>query len=151
MTFHGREPIVAILLLELFFFQQTSPKDNKVHLIAFYSWSLNQTERSYPIYDKELLAIISALRKMEKFIKRNWCSFYDFFLFGHRNLLYQKKKQKKWYKDLFDGHFFLSEFNIKIVYRAGSSKRQNSFYIFFPIVLFLKRNRKEIILCLEKT
>jgi len=42
-------------------FSQSSSKDNKVHPVAFYSRSLNQAERNYPIYDKELLAIISAL------------------------------------------------------------------------------------------
>jgi len=37
---------------------QQSPLDNKWHLIAFYSKSLNAVEHNYEIHDKEMLAII---------------------------------------------------------------------------------------------
>jgi len=97
---------------------QTSPKDNKVHPVAFYSRSLNQAERNYPIYDKELLAIVSALENWRHLLKgtdRPFTIFSD-----HRNLLYQKKPEKMTQR-LVRWSLFLSEFNFKIVYRSGSS------------------------------
>jgi len=39
---------------------QTSSKDNKVHPVSFFSRSLTSAERNYPIYDKELLAIVES-------------------------------------------------------------------------------------------
>ena len=36
-------------------------KDRKWQLIAFLSKSLNETERNYEIYDKEMLAVIREL------------------------------------------------------------------------------------------
>ena len=36
-------------------------KDGKWRLVAFLSKSLNETERNYEIYDKEMLAIIKGL------------------------------------------------------------------------------------------
>jgi len=97
---------------------QTSPKDNKIHPVAFFSRSLNPTERNYPIYDKELLAIISALEQWRHLLKGTDIPFTIFS--DHRNLLYQKKPEKMTQR-LVRWSLFLSEFNFKIVYRSGSS------------------------------
>ena len=42
---------------------QQSPDDNKWHPISFYSKSLNDVERNYEIHDKEMLAIMCALKE----------------------------------------------------------------------------------------
>ena len=42
---------------------QLDPDDNLWHPVAFYSKSLSIHERNYEIYDKELLAIICALKE----------------------------------------------------------------------------------------
>jgi len=97
---------------------QTSPTDNKIHPVAFFSRSLNPSERNYPIYDKELLAIVSALEHWRHLLKGTDIPFTIFS--DHRNLLYQKKPEKMSQR-LVRWSIFLSEFNFKIVYRSGSS------------------------------
>jgi len=97
---------------------QTLPKDNKTHPIAFYSRSLTPAERNYPIYDKELLAIISSLENWRRLLKGTSIPFTIFS--DHRNLLYQKKPEKMTQR-LVRWALFLSEFNFKIVYRPGSN------------------------------
>jgi len=42
------------------FLSQRNKVTNELHPICFYSKGLTKTERNYPIYDKELLAIINA-------------------------------------------------------------------------------------------
>ena len=97
---------------------QKTPKDNKVHPIAFYSRSLSPVERNYPIYDKELLAIIDSLENWRHFLKG---ATHPFIIYSdHRNLLYQKKPEKMTQR-LVRWSLFLSEFNFKIEYRSGSS------------------------------
>jgi len=96
---------------------QVSAKDNKSHPIAFYSRSLTQAEKNYPIYDKELLAIISALENWRHLLKGTSTPFTIFS--DHRNLLFQKKPEKMTQR-LVRWSLFLSEFNFKIVYRSGS-------------------------------
>ena len=97
---------------------QTSTKDNKIHPVAFFSRALNHAERNYPIYDKELLAIVSALEHWRHLLKGTDIPFSIFS--DHRNLLYQKKPEKMSQR-LVRWSIFLSEFNFKIVYRSGSS------------------------------
>jgi len=97
---------------------QILPKDNKIHPVAFFSRSLNSTERNYPIYDKELLAIICALEQWRHLLKGTDTPFTIFS--DHRNLLYQKKPEKMTQR-LVRWSLFLSEFNFKIVYRSGSN------------------------------
>ena len=97
---------------------QTLPSDNKVHPVAFFSRSLNSAERNYPIYDKELLAIVDALEHWRHLLKGTDTPFTIFS--DHRNLLYQKKPEKMTQR-LVRWSLFLSEFNFKIVYRAGSN------------------------------
>jgi len=71
---------------------QKNPKDNKVHPVAFYSRSLSPAEKNYAIYDKELLAIVSALEHWRHLLKGTSIPFTIFS--DHRNLLYQKKPEK---------------------------------------------------------
>ena len=71
---------------------QTLYSDNKVHAVAFFSRSLNSAERNYPIYDKELLAIVDALEHWRHLLKGTDTPFTIFS--DHRNLLYQKKPEK---------------------------------------------------------
>ena len=97
---------------------QTTPKDNKIHPVAFFSRSLNSAERNYPIYDKELLAIVDALEHWRHLLKGTDTPFTVFS--DHRNLLYQKKPEKMTQR-LVRWALFLSEFNFKIVYRSGSN------------------------------
>ena len=71
---------------------QTSSNDNKVHPVSFFSRSLTFAERYYPIYDKELLAIVVALEQWRHLLKGTSTPFTIFS--DHRNLLYQKKPEK---------------------------------------------------------
>jgi len=97
---------------------QKSPEDKSVHHVAFFSRSLSSTEKNYPIYDKELLAIVSALETWRHFLKGTSTPFTIYS--DHRNLLFQKKPQKMTQR-LIRWSLFLSEFNFKILYRSGSS------------------------------
>jgi len=97
---------------------QTSSKDNKVYPVSFFSKSLTSAERNYPIYDKKLSAIVEALEQWRHLLKGTSTPFTIFS--DHRNLLYQKKPEKMTQR-LVRWALFLSEFNFKIVYRAGSA------------------------------
>ena len=97
---------------------QVSPNDNLIHPVAFFSRSLNGAEKNYPIYDKELLAIISALENWRHFLKGSSSPFTIYS--DHRNLLFQKKPEKMTQR-LVRWSLFLSEFNFKILYRSGTS------------------------------
>ena len=48
---------------------QLDPVDNLFHSVAFYSKSLNVHERNYEIYDKELLAILQALKEYRHYLE----------------------------------------------------------------------------------
>ena len=97
---------------------QTLTKDNKIHSVAFFSRALNHVEKNYPKYDKELLAIVSALEHWRHLLQGTDIPFTIFS--HHRNLLYQKKPEKMSQR-LVRWLIFLSEFNFKIIYRSGSS------------------------------
>jgi len=62
------------------------PNDGNIHLITFYSCSMQPTELNYEIYDKELLAIFKAFRQ--------WCNYLEgsahlvLMLSDHNNLEY---------------------------------------------------------------
>jgi len=71
---------------------QKSPKDNHLHPVAFFSRSLTGAERNYPIYDKELFVIVSALENWRHLLKGSDIPFIIFS--DHRNLLFQKKPEK---------------------------------------------------------
>jgi len=97
---------------------QISPSDNLMHPVAFFSRSLNGAEKNYPIYDKELLAIIAALENWRHFLKGSPVPFTIYS--DHRNLLFEKKPEKMTQR-LVRWSLFLAEFNFKILYRSGSS------------------------------
>ena len=67
-------------------------EDNLWHPVAFYSKSLNEHERNYEIYDKELLAIIRALEEYRHYLEGHptpieiWSD--------HLNLTYFRQAQK---------------------------------------------------------
>jgi len=42
---------------------QESQKENKIHPIAFFSRSHSAAEKNFPIYDKELLVNVEALKQ----------------------------------------------------------------------------------------
>ena len=48
---------------------QLLPEDGKWHPIAFHSESMNDAERNYEIYDKEMLAIIRALQAWRHYLE----------------------------------------------------------------------------------
>jgi len=48
---------------------QSSTEDKQIHPVAFFCRALNQAERNYPIYDKKLLAIVSALEYWRHLLK----------------------------------------------------------------------------------
>ena len=93
--------IVAIL-------SQTLTKDNKIHPVAFFSRALKQSERNYPIYDKELLSIISTIEYWRHLLKGTDIPFTIFS--DQRNLLYQKKPEQMSQGLLWSQNFF--RFNI---------------------------------------
>eukprot|EP00833_Pecoramyces_ruminatium_P006384 jgi/Orpsp1_1/1180416/evm.model.c7180000073352.1 len=97
---------------------QKNPDDKVTHPVAFFSRSLSSSERNYPIYDKELLAIVAALENWRHLLKGTNQPFKIFS--DHRNLLYQKKPEKMTQR-LVRWSLFLAEFNFVIVYRSGSA------------------------------
>ena len=85
--------------------------DGKWRPVAFLSKTLNETERNYQIYDKELLAIMLALSEWRHYLMgateeiEIWTD--------HQNLQYFRKPQKlnrrqaRWVTELAEYHFVL--------------------------------------------
>ena len=90
--------------------------EGKLHPVAFISSSLTKSQRNYPIFDKELLAIKVALEQWRHFLEgaRHPFTIYT----DHKNLTFPRKpemlsqRQIRWYE-------FLSRFDFNLVYRAG--------------------------------
>ena len=82
--------------------------------VAFISQSLNDAERRYAIYDRELLAIIRALKEWRHFLVGPHFEI----LTDHKNLEYFKSaqtlnaRQARWY-------IYLQDFDYKLVYTPG--------------------------------
>lgn len=96
---------------------QRCPKDQKLHPCAFYSRRLTPAEINYDIGNRELLAVVSALREW-----RHWLegAEYPFIVWtDHKNLSYLRSakrlnsRQARW-------ALFLGRFNFTITYRPGS-------------------------------
>lgn len=93
-------------------------EDKLWHTVAFFSKSLNEHERNYEIYDKELLAIIRALEEYRHYLEGHpepieiWSD--------HLNLTYFRQAQKltrrqaRW-------SLFLTRFNFTLRHRPGKS------------------------------
>jgi len=89
---------------------------NELHPICYFSRSLTKSERNYPIYDKELLAVISACKEWRHYLegaKHPFTVYTD-----HKNLTFPRKpellsqRQIRW-------NLFLSRFDFVIQYRPG--------------------------------
>jgi len=99
-------------------FSQQLPREEKWHLVAFYSKSLSPVEQNYEIHDKEMLAIIHVLEEWRHFLKgaqhpvEIWID--------HKNLEYfmtakkLNRRQAHW-------SLYLARFDFKLVYRPGRS------------------------------
>jgi len=96
---------------------QVSSEDNQLHPVAFHSRSLNKAEANYTIYDKELLAIITAFETWRHHLEG--AKFPVQVITDHKNLLYFKKPQHLNQRQI-RWSLFLSKFDYRIAYRAGS-------------------------------
>src|SRR5881394_3280667 len=91
--------------------------DGKMHPVAFFSKTLAPTERNYDIHDKELLAMIKALKEWRHLLEGSEIPIQ--ILTDHRNLEYFQKKrdlnqrQARWMG-------FLADYNYWIQYRPGA-------------------------------
>ncbi|EEB89123.1 hypothetical protein MPER_12820 [Moniliophthora perniciosa FA553] len=90
--------------------------DGEWHPCGYISHSFNQAERNYQIYDRELLAMIWALKEWRHYLMGGKFPFV--ILSDHDNLRYFRKpqdlnpRQARWL-------LFLSEFNFKMVHTPG--------------------------------
>jgi len=67
-------------------------EDNKWRLVAYISKSLNETERNYEIYDKEMLTVIRCLEAWRHFLEGSQSKFEVWT--DHKNLEYFMSNQK---------------------------------------------------------
>ena len=95
---------------------QISPNDGDIHLIMFYSRSMQLAELNYEIYVKELLAIFEAFQQWHNYLEGS--THVILMLSNHKNLKYfvttkqLMRRQIRWSE-------YLSGFNYLIHYRAG--------------------------------
>lgn len=91
--------------------------EGKWHPVAYRSKSLSETERNYEIYDKEMLAIMSALEEWRQYLMGTDTPFEIWT--DHQNLQYFRKPQKlnrrqaRWITEL-------AEYNFKLIHKLGS-------------------------------
>jgi len=97
---------------------QVSNHDNLLHPVAFYSRSLNKAEANYTIYDKELLAVITAFEVWRHHLEG--AKFPIQVITDHKNLLYWKKPQRLNQRQI-RWSMFLSKFDYRISFRPGAS------------------------------
>ena len=78
--------------------------DNKIRTVAFYSYKMMRPELNYDIYDKELLAVVEALREQRVYLEGTKYPVQIYI--DHKNLLYQtstkqlNRRQIRWAKTL---------------------------------------------------
>ena len=95
---------------------QRSKEDGTWHPIAYYSKSLNAVERNYEIHDKEMLAIIRALKEWRHFLEGARHKFEVWT--DHKNLKYfttakkLNRRQARW-------SLYLSRFDFELHHRPG--------------------------------
>ncbi|QRW25610.1 Transposon Tf2-1 polyprotein [Rhizoctonia solani] len=95
--------------------------DDKLHPVAFLSKSLAPAERNYDIFDKELLAVVRALKEWRHLLEGTVILVK--ILTDHKNLEYFQTKrdlnqrQLRWMG-------FLADYNYRIVYRPGAQNRK---------------------------
>src|SRR5258708_38937127 len=91
-------------------------QDNEIHLVAFFSHSLQGAEKNYDTHNKELLAVFEAFKNWWHFLEGS-AKVIDM-VTNHKNLEYftsSKKlsqQQARWTK-------FLVQFNMKVRFRPG--------------------------------
>jgi len=85
---------------------------NELHHCAFMSKGLKNAEVRYNIFDKELLAIVSALKEWRSYLQG---AKYPFKIYCDPEML--SDRQIRWYE-------FLSKFHYEIVYRKGVSNKK---------------------------
>ena len=92
--------------------------DGRLHPIAFYSRKMHKAEINYDIHDKELLAIVAALKEWRRYLKEahHQIQIYT----DHKNLEYftttkiLNKQQARWAQEL-------AGYDFKIFHRPGSA------------------------------
>ncbi|QRW22878.1 Transposon Tf2-7 polyprotein [Rhizoctonia solani] len=95
--------------------------DDKLHPVAFLSKSLSPAECNYDIYDKELLAVIRALKEWRHLLEGSEIPVKV--LTDHKNLEYfQTKRELNRRQARWMG--FLADYNYRIVYRPGSQNKK---------------------------
>ena len=96
---------------------QRSPKDNKVHLCAFFSKRLSPAERNYDVVNRELLALKLALEEWRHWLEGAGQPFLAWT--DHKNLEYIRtakrlnSRQARW-------ELFFNRFDFTLSYRPGS-------------------------------
>jgi hypothetical protein len=92
-------------------------EDSKIHPVAFISKKYSPAKLNYQIYDKEMLAIVYAMKQWTYYLQG---AIYTTIVYSdHMNLLYFKetnqlnRQQARWAETL-------QEYNFKTVYRKGS-------------------------------
>jgi len=95
---------------------QFNPETSELHPIAFHSRTLNPPERNYPIYEKELLAIVDSLKHWRQYLEGSPEQI--LILTDHQGLEYFETKrvltrrQVRWSE-------ILSQYYFRIEYREG--------------------------------
>ncbi|CCO36910.1 Retrotransposable element Tf2 155 kDa protein type 1 [Rhizoctonia solani AG-1 IB] len=95
--------------------------EGKLHPVAYLSKSLAPAERNYDIFDKELLAVIRALKEWRHLLEGSELPIQ--ILTDHKNLEYfstsqsLNKRQIRWAN-------FLVDYNFQIIYRPGSQNKK---------------------------
>ena len=93
-------------------------EDRLWHPVAFYSKSLNEHERNYEIYDKELLAIIRALEEYRHYLEGHpesieiWSDHLNLTYFRQAHKL--TRRQARW-------SLFLTRFDLTLRHRPGKT------------------------------
>jgi hypothetical protein len=91
--------------------------DGLLHPVAFYSWKLITAEINYQVYDKELLAIITAFEQWRPYLAG--VQHRVQVLIEHKNLLYftttrtLNRRQARW-------SIFLADFDFEIQYQPNT-------------------------------
>ncbi|CUA73040.1 Transposon Tf2-7 polyprotein [Rhizoctonia solani] len=95
--------------------------DEKMHPVAFLSKTLSPAERNYNIYDKELLAVIRALKEWRHLLEGSAIPIK--ILTDHKNLeTFSKKKELNRRQMRWMG--ILADYNYRIVYRKGVENKK---------------------------
>ena len=91
--------------------------------LGFNSQTFNKTEQNYPIYDRELLAVIRGLRCWKHLLRNT--VYPVLVITDHANLQYYREPQK--IGPRVNGYLAdLADYNIQLVYRPGATNRADA-------------------------